>query len=367
MAVRALRTVDVEQTLRRFPLLTGVSPAWRPLAGGLSHHIYLVEAGSNRYVLRVLEPAVSAAGLGIAPDLELANTRLAVHSGVGAAVLDVLDDVPALLLEYVAGQTLSAADIPQRLDAVAAACRRLHAGPSFGNDFDILAKRAELLELCTRNALPLPAGYLDREPEVAAIGQALAHQRLPPVPCHNDLLAENFIEQPDGRLRIVDYQLSGNNDPTFELGDIGAEADLDPEQMVELAVGYFGAELTRALAARTRLQLILSNVTWTLWFAVYDGLLRPPDGDSATEGSATEGSATGGSATGGNSNFDYRAEGADKWSQACRDLDAPDFGALLTAAAGQRTRTPLPGAASLPAAASLPDTSTPAPTARSPQ
>ena len=31
-------------------------------------------------------------------------------------------------------------------------------------------------------------------------------------------------------MRIVDYQLSGNNDPAFELGDIAAEADFDPDR-----------------------------------------------------------------------------------------------------------------------------------------
>src|SRR4051794_24275639 len=143
MTVQARRRVDVGRTLARFPVLAGTACEWRPLAGGLSHHIYLVETGAapltsgavvgsagvggagvggaglggelrrgagsppRQVVLRVLEPAVSAAGLGIAPADEIANTRLAVHSGVGAAVLDALDDPPAVLLEYLDGQTLS--------------------------------------------------------------------------------------------------------------------------------------------------------------------------------------------------------------------------------------------------------------------
>ncbi len=311
------RPVDVRQTLTRFPLLAGRRVTWQPLPGGLSHHVYLVRAGSTRYVLRILEPAVSAAGLGIETVRELANTRSAVHSGVGPDVLGALGDPPALLLEYIAGQTLSAADIPGRLVAVAAACRRLHAGPAFGNDFDIVAKRAQLLRLCTRFDLDPPDGYRDHDDAVAAITSALGQRPVPRVPCHNDLLAENFIAGGDGRLRIVDYQLSGNNDPTFELGDIAAEADLDPEQTAALAAAYFGPQLTGALLARTRLQRVLSNVTWTLWFVVHHGLLRRPD-----------------------STFDYRAEAAAKWGRACRDLDAPDFGALLDAAAG---RTAHPG------------------------
>ena len=98
---------------------------------------------------------------------------------------------------------------------------------------------------------------------------------LPTVPCHNDLLAENFIDS-GGVIRIVDYQLSGNNDPCFELGDIAAEADFDPDRVEALAAAYFGDELTAALLARVRLNLLLSNVTWTLWFSVHHGLLRNP-------------------------------------------------------------------------------------------
>ncbi len=317
------RTVDVEQTLIRFPLLAGARGVWRPLAGGLSHHVYLVElaggpAGEGsagpprRYVLRVLDPAVCAVGLGIECAHEVANTRLA--AGIGPAVLGVLDDIPAVLLEYIPGQTLSAADIPSRLAAVAAACRRLHAGPHFVTGFDIRTKRTELLALCQRHGLPLPDGYRDADDALAAIGTTLCRRPLPVLPCHNDLLAENFIEQPDGTLRIVDYQLSGDNDPTFELGDIAAEADLDPDQTQVLANAYFGGEASAGLLARTRLQAILANATWALWFVVYDALLRPAGGS-----------------------FDYRAEADDKWRQARRDLAAADFGGLLAAAAGQRT------------------------------
>jgi thiamine kinase-like enzyme len=47
------------------------------------------------------------------------------------------------------------------------------------------------------------------------------------VPCHNDLLPENLLDV-GGDIRIVDYQLSGSNDPTFELGDIAAGRSRQP-------------------------------------------------------------------------------------------------------------------------------------------
>jgi thiamine kinase-like enzyme len=151
---------------------------------------------------------------------------------------------------------------------------------------------------------------------VDAIGTALAVQSLPSVPCHNDLLAENFIATGDG-VRIIDYQLSGNNDPAFELGDIAAEADYDPD-LVGLLAGEYFAGADEALRSRVRLYQIASNVTWTLWFTVHHGLLSA--GNAAA--------------------FDYAAEAAEKWGQAKDALDDdPGLGRLLAAVTG---RTPHP-------------------------
>jgi thiamine kinase-like enzyme len=305
---------QVDDVLRRVSMFAGAPVSHSRLAGGLSHQIWKVDLGERSYVLRVLDPAVSAAGLGVPPEQEIRNTVLAARSGAGARVFEVVPDVPALVLEFLPGRTLSGADVrnPTVVPRIADACRRLHAGPRFGNRFDIVTKLHELLDICHRHDLRMPDGYLDRLPAVDRIRAALADAPLPTVPCHNDLLAENFIDV-SGRVHIVDYQLSGNNDPSFELGDIAAEADFDPDQTAALTTAYFGSETSAALLARVRLNLLLSNVTWTLWFSVHHGLLRNPE-----------------------STFDYWGEAADKWGQALRDLDAPDLGTLIAAAAGRR-------------------------------
>ena len=62
-----------------------------------------------------------------------------------------------------------------------------------------------------------------------------------------------------GRLWIVDYEYSGNNDPTFELGNTCQELGFDDDaDRRDLCAAYFG-EATPARLARMRLQMIMSR------------------------------------------------------------------------------------------------------------
>jgi thiamine kinase-like enzyme len=86
------------------------------------------------------------------------------------------------------------------------------------------------------------------------------------MPCHNDLLCENFID--DGTaLRIVDYELSGNNDPCFDLGNTAQEAAFDQDLRAALCDAYFGKQDPQQLA-RMNLFALMSDVGWTLWGAI---------------------------------------------------------------------------------------------------
>jgi thiamine kinase-like enzyme len=285
------------------------------IRGGLSHYVARIDTDDGRrWLLRVLDPRIARSGLGIPFDQEIANTIRAASAGVGPRVVHVLPG--AMVLEYIEGTTLNppAVGRPEMIEKIAAACRRLHSGPRFGNDFSIFRKFDELLELSRAHGLTTPPGYADLVPVAAEIENALARRPSPSVPCHNDLLAENLIDTAQG-VRIVDYQLAGNNEPCFELGDIAAEADFSPDQVERLTRAYFGDD---EHVPRVRLNQIMSNLTWTLWFVVHQGLVR----DRALP------------------DFDYNAEAADKFAQAVRDVEDPSFGRLIDLAGGRTLGIP---------------------------
>ncbi|WP_344840539.1 hypothetical protein [Nonomuraea dietziae] len=81
---------------------------------------------------------------------EIENTIRAADTGVGPKVIHHFPEVHALLIEYLDGVTLNAAQVPRHLDAIATACRTLHAGPPL---------RQRLLDLRQAPRLPPPLPY----------------------------------------------------------------------------------------------------------------------------------------------------------------------------------------------------------------
>jgi thiamine kinase-like enzyme len=238
----------------------------KPLSGGLTNENYLVEAGGTRYVMRL--PGQSTELLSIDRANEVYNTKAAATTGIGPKVLEHVAGLDVMVLEFIPGPTMSAKALQsERMTArMAQSFHRLHAAPRFLQDFDMFRLIETYLRIVDEHGVTIPAGYRDWLGTVGEIERAVSVAGLPHTPCHNDLLCENFID--DGSaLRIVDYELSGNNDPCFDLGNTAQEAEFDQELRGALCEAYFGRRDERQLA-RMNLFALMSDVGWTLWGAI---------------------------------------------------------------------------------------------------
>ena len=177
----------------------------------------------------------------------------------------------------------------------------------------MFAVQARYRDIVARHGFRVPDRYDDFAPAVDRIRAALGPRRT--VPCHNDLLAGNFLAVPDGtggeEVRIVDYEYSGNNDPCFELGNIWSEATLPRELLDVLVAAYFGRERPDQVA-RARLFALMSQYGWTLWASIMDG-------SSALD-------------------FDFWEWGMQKYERAVATFDGSEFESLLDAAAAGEDR-----------------------------
>lgn len=258
--------IAIEKAIQEIPAWQGKEVDITPMTGGLTNTNYLIKVEGVPYFVRV--PGESTDLLAVDRANEYFNTKAAAEAGIGPDVLYHLPEHNIMVLEFIQGETMSneklqAPGFPER---IAKSLKMLHAGPRFLSDFNMFRLTEYYLDICKQQEVTIPEGYPERLSTVNRIEQAMLIQPLPTVPCNNDLLAENFID--DGEmLRLIDYEYSGNNDPTFELGNTCQELGYDEARIQELCAAYFG-EMTNAMLARMKINMILSDVGWALWAAI---------------------------------------------------------------------------------------------------
>jgi thiamine kinase-like enzyme len=268
-AVPAAEAADA--VLARLPSLTRTQRRIEPITGGLTNRNYrVVTDGGAQYVARFA--AAKSALLAIDRDAERRNAAIAAAAGVGPEVVDYSADDGVLVVQWIDGRTFTDDDLddPAQLTRVAQICAQLHAGDRFVRDFDMFDVQRQYLAIVRESGFRLPEDYLGFEAEVRRIESVLRASATGTVPCHNDLLAANIMD--DGsRLWLIDYEYSGNNDPCFELGNIWSEAGLELDRLEHLVTGYFGRPAP-VQVARARLFGLMAKYGWTLWASIQDAV-----------------------------------------------------------------------------------------------
>ena len=300
-----LADADIDAILDRVPCVAERPRTLRRLVGGLTNVIVQVSGPRGIAVARVATD--DSALLAIDRDAEYLASLAAASTGVAPEVLCRDRAAGVLVVGWVDGRTLGPGDLHDgaMLARVAELCRRLHGGPRFPAGFDMFQVQAGYLEIVLARGFRIPAGYLDLMPCLDRARSALAAHPAPTRPCHNDLLAENFIDA-GNRLWMVDFEYSGNNDPAFELGNLAAESMLSADELGELVRLYHGADDAAAVAGDVARALLFGTVAsygWTLWGCIQNG--------SSTL------------------DFDFWSWASEKYDRAAGGFSGPAFDALL--------------------------------------
>ncbi|HEX2266468.1 MAG TPA: phosphotransferase, partial [Solirubrobacterales bacterium] len=177
---------------------------------------------------------------------------------------------PCLVTEFVLGEPMQAPELrePETLAEVATALRSLHAReerlPTEFSSFRVVESYAA--RMADRGA-EVPSSYEWAAAAALRIEAALVGPEHEPVPCHNDLLAANFIRSPGG-IKIVDWEYAGMNDRYFDLGNFAVNNELDEAQEAELLAAYFEAPASARRLASLRLMRFMSDFREAMWGAV---------------------------------------------------------------------------------------------------
>ncbi len=297
---------SIEQVIAAIPDWAGGVVSAERIPAGLTNTNYRVEVDGTPYFVRI--PGAATELLAVDRGNELQNTKAAAAAGVAPRVVLALPEWDVFVLEWLPARMMSVAALgaPGMPGRIAEVVKLLHAGPRFRDDFDMFRLSKRYLALVDERAIPIPDGYREHLDQLPRIETALAARPLATLPCHNDLLADNYLDDGE-RLWLVDWEYSGNNDPTFELGNTCQELEYGEAQATELCAAYFG-QASPALLARMHLQMIMSDVGWTLWAAIQARISTI--------------------------DYDFTGWAEERWTRAVAALDGPEFEGWLEATRG---------------------------------
>ncbi|MEJ1160909.1 phosphotransferase [Prosthecomicrobium sp. N25] len=248
-------------------------PCWsgpvdpRPLEGGITNTNFVVEDAGRRYVVRI---GGDIPVHGILRSNERAASRAAHAAGVSPRVVHARPG--ALVIDFVEGRTLTAADVadPAYLDRLVDLVRRAHQeiprhlrGPA--PLFWVFHVVSDYVHTLNEAGSP----HAPALPRLAEAARRL-HKGVGPIDLvfgHNDLLPANLID--DGRrLWLVDWDYAGFNSPLFDLGGLASNAGMPPALRDALVEAYFERPLVDELRRRFLAMTAASLLRETLWSMV---------------------------------------------------------------------------------------------------
>ena len=260
----------LDHVLDHLALTQGRPRVVTAITGGLTNQSFRVQIDGHDLLVRVFAPDMEL--FGIDRELECANTRAAAHWGVAPGVLEVNLDLGALVSEFVSGRTLAPQHLADQrtLGRVTKTLRQLHSGSGFQGSFNVVQFRVDYLERVRELDIALPSDYDKHLPQVAALEHLLAATPEVLVPCHNDLAAENMIDDGE-RVWLVDFEFAAMNEASFDLANLALSSALADKAVDALVTAYWGsaaAQEAKRRLARVRAWMVVATFAWVPWAAI---------------------------------------------------------------------------------------------------
>src|SRR4051794_9139065 len=193
------------------------------LGGGITNRNYKVGVDGELFVLRM--GGAKTELLGIDRAVEHAAGKRAHEVGVGPEVVAFEPAEGCLVSRFIEGRPISLEEMrrPEVLRRVAAALRAFHSAAPIPGRFDAWGGIQDYRETARAHGVGVPPAFGAAWEVAERIRSVLGEREL--VPCHNDLLNANFLD--DGSIRIVDWEYAGMGDRFFDLANFSVNHEFE--------------------------------------------------------------------------------------------------------------------------------------------
>ena len=229
--------------------------------GGMTNQNYLVKTTNKQYIVKFF-------GKGTEKLINRQDEKynLELLKDLDLDVKNYLFDIEAGIKvnEYIESAiTLDSTSIKTKFDKIAPILQTIHAsGKELRGEFapfEEIKKYESLIE----EKIPY-ANYEAVREEVFSLEKRLADLGVDRKSCHIDLVPENFIESPQGRLYLIDWEYSSMNDPMWDLAALFLESEFTRQEEEDF-LSHYESEQTPVSCEKIAIYKILQDAIWSLW------------------------------------------------------------------------------------------------------
>ena len=229
--------------------------------GGMTNQNYLVKTTNKQYIVKFF-------GKGTEKLINRQDEKynLELLKDLDLDVKNYLFDIEAGIKvnEYIESAiTLDSTSIKTKFDKIAPILQTIHS-----SDKELRGEFAPFEEIKKYESLieeKIPyANYEAVRKEVFSLEKRLADLGVDRKSCHIDLVPENFIESPQGRLYLIDWEYSSMNDPMWDLAALFLESEFISQEE-EAFLSRYESEQTPVSREKIAIYKILQDAIWSLW------------------------------------------------------------------------------------------------------
>ncbi|MEM2422211.1 MAG: phosphotransferase [Candidatus Bathyarchaeia archaeon] len=237
------------------------------LKGGITNELYLVEDNEGRkYKVRIPGKKTE---LFIDREAEIKNLKALEVTGITPKLYEHKEDTQISIIEFISGKVAKKEDFkdPKVREKTVKAIKIIHdSNVQLCNVFNIFREVERYNNLLKAYDKTILSDYPINEmlKIVKRIETEVNKDFIKLVPCHNDLLPENFVFVND-KVYIIDWEYAGMNDPCFDIADFITELDnLTNNEEEHIKQLYFGEGKNRE-QRRVDLYKLPARLWWALW------------------------------------------------------------------------------------------------------
>ena len=229
--------------------------------GGMTNNNYLVETTDRKFIVKffgkgtekLINRIAEKNNLEKRRDLELDVENYIFDINEGIKVNEYIENATTFDAHYIKTKNKEVAEILQKVHG---------SGKELEGEFKIFDEIKKYEDLIQGE---IKYAYYDKiRDKVFGLQSHLEEIGIDRKSCHIDLVPENFIEDENGRVYLIDWEYSSMNDPMWDLAALFIESNYRKSEEGDF-FKYYYSEKTPVSIAKIMIYKILQDFLWSLW------------------------------------------------------------------------------------------------------